>query len=101
MDALTCSIHALIACFNLSNFYVHGALRYEDIDYCERDMATNRCVVYSANPLGDIGIGFRADVSRQLSIDLRMFGHSSMLRSNGDRGVNYAMLSVDWHPFRR
>jgi hypothetical protein len=40
-------------------------------------------------------------VSRQLSIDLRMFGHSSMLRTNGDRGVNYAMLSLDWRPFAR
>jgi hypothetical protein len=100
MDGLICSLQALLACFSWSNLYVHGGLSYEDVRYYEFSLATNDAVAVSGNPLGDIGIGFRADISRRLTVDLRMFGHRSSLSSGGDRGVNYAMLSVDWRPFR-
>lgn len=100
MDALTCSIQALIACFQLSNLYISGGVLTEDVSYVEVDPITREIVADPSNFLADISIGFSGELSRQWSFDLRLYSHRSDPFTGRDRGVNSGGLFLYWRPFR-
>jgi hypothetical protein len=113
MDPITCSIHALLACFSWSGFYIDGGLQYQDIDVPRAEMRTTAregrgaietvTALYKwdddQNPYGRIALGYELNFP---SITWRVeASHLSSIDTGTDRGVNAIGISARWYPFRR
>lgn len=115
---MECSLLALISCFSWTNFYVDAGLSYQDAGYyvqqsshdsvrVERDGVVISEGAYDSrglrgerkNPYGRIALGWDLQLSRAVSARLDVF-HVSSTTDGNDRGVNGAVLSVRWYPFR-
>ena len=112
MDGFVCSIHALIACFNWSGFYVDGGLQFQDEDahrtgyYTDINHGGNAIETvitpypYSAdeNPYGRFALGYQVEF-KSVTISLEA-SHMSSLSTNADHGVNAIGFRARWYPFR-
>jgi hypothetical protein len=114
---MECTLATLIACFNLSGFYIDSGLMYLDSGVQEQtiehtnwtiingtDYATDRKTEVIAhhsarNPYGRLSLGYEVNLN---SVSFRLeAGHWSSLSTTRDRGINAVSLSARWHPFAR
>lgn len=113
MDSLICSLHALLACFNLSGLYVDSGLSWQDTSLPHQELTTTTTdlgsvietvtVPYTTdrpfNPYGRIALGYELRFS---SVALALeASHTSSLAISDDRGINAVTLRARWYPFRR
>jgi hypothetical protein len=95
---MECTIAALIACFNWSNFYFDGSLIYNDINYIEINPTTLEIAAVERNPFGAAAIGYEMRF-RNVTLSFEAV-HVSSLQTNEDRGVNSLQFQARWYPFR-
>jgi hypothetical protein len=107
-----CSLLALVACFNLSGFYVGGGVSAYDeplrsTEVMDRQFALNGTDLllqtsYNldfGNVYGHAAIGYEFG-GRRLTFSLRA-SHDSSIESGDDRGVNSISFGFKWRPFAR
>lgn len=113
MDALACSIHALLACFSWSNLYIDGGLSYQDADFPRQEWRTHVNVLPGVtetvsqfetvddpyNPYGRIAIGHEFNF-RTFTVSAEAFYRGSF-DDNGAPAVKGFTVRARWYLFRR
>ncbi len=96
---MTClTLTCLMALFSPSNLYVTGQL-YSPLNDQQRHYEGAWCTRrFCRGPVGELRMGFRAELTDSLEIDLGLT-HRSYVQE-GDRGQEYAFASLTWRPFR-
>lgn len=112
MDAIACSIHALIACFSWSSFYVDGGIAYQDralphqvfdtttltSSSVVETIITQRTTEAASNPYGRLALGYELQFkSLTLAIEA---SHVSSLDTDKDDGINSIGIKAHWYPFK-
>jgi hypothetical protein len=112
MDALACSIHALLACFSWSSFYVDGGLSYQDADFPHLEWVTRtnhggnaietvtalETVDDAYNPYGRFALGYEWRFS---AVTLSAEGfYSGSFNDSGAPAVKGVAIKARWYPFR-
>ena len=113
MDAISCTLQTLLACFSLSGLYVDTGLSYQDSQTPHQIWQTNVNRTPSGaietvkqqvttddpfNPYGRLSIGYELQF-RSLTLALEA-SHVSSIKED-DRGINSVGLRARWYPFRR
>ncbi len=113
MDALTCTLQTLIACFSWSSLYVDGGLIWQDsatphLEWVTRSTSTPSGAIETVtalemideplNPYGNLSIGYELQF-RNVTLALEAT-HTSSLETNSDKGINAIGIKARWYPFK-